>query len=255
MCSCRDNFFLFLPWSTYIFSQKAINDAFNIASKAKYEKEKVSFFWRISCFSTCSRWWRTSWKWSSSGYFSGPSGWRTTFTRSSVLITRNNLREEPNLGFQLRRLGRDPCNQQGRLPKGRNEVRRKRRKNSNLVSGKSLRSGWGRRTTGRRSSTASTWPTRRERTPFSLWYWSPTSMSYIWKDEDYEREWFHQIRMIDVGCYICSWAKDCISDKVSSLTCFCAGVLCLGRTQEHELLGQHGRQRLEYSQLFATLQN
>ena len=162
---------------------------------------------------------------------------------------------EPNLGFQLRRLGRDPYNQQGRLPKGRNEVRRKRRKNSNLVSGKSLRSGWGRRTTGRRSSTASTWPTRRERTPFSLWYWSPTSMSYIWKDEDYEREWFHQIRMIDVGCYICSWAKDCISDKVSSLTCFCAGVLCLGRTQEHELHGQHGRQRLEYSQLFATLRN
>ena len=223
--------------------------------KPSTKRRRWVFFWRISCFSTCSRWWRTSWKWSSSGYFSGPFGWRTTFTRSSVLITRNNLREEPNLGFQLRRLGRDPYNQQGRLPKRRYEVRRKRRKNSNLVSGKCLRSGWGRRTTGRRSSTASTWPTRRERTPFSLWYWSPTSMSYIWKDEDYEREWFHQIRMIDVGCYICSWAKDCISDKVSSLTCFCAGVLCLGRTQEHELHGQHGRQRLEYSQLFATLRN
>ena len=43
-CVVAGTIFLFSPWNTYIFSQKAINDAFNIASKAKYEKEKVSFF-------------------------------------------------------------------------------------------------------------------------------------------------------------------------------------------------------------------
>ena len=75
--------------------------------------------------------------------------------------------------FQLHRLGWDSYNQQRKLSGGGHQVRRiKMRKfvSKMIFLGKFWRSGWGPRRTGRRSLTASTWPTRRERTLFFLWW-------------------------------------------------------------------------------------
>ena len=89
------------PWHIYLSllknyhvfycSQKAINDAFNAASKAKYEKEKVWTepyqTWTYKYIFSFSRWWRTSWTWSSSGSSWGFSGWPTPSTKHSTTST------------------------------------------------------------------------------------------------------------------------------------------------------------------------
>ena len=91
----------------------------------------------------------------------------------------SNLYSSPD--FQLRRLGWDSYNQQRKLPRGRHQVRIRMRSQKHLFAGRCWRSGWGPRTTGRSSSTASTWRTRRARMPCFLWWFTLiVSLPEVW---------------------------------------------------------------------------